>query len=90
MSGSIVFVLVELDNGTQEFFETAYDGFKFAKEEEARRRGSVEYVAVGEFYDQEGSIYMGQELRHLLRSLDNVHGWLKAQREAEAYEDTED
>jgi hypothetical protein len=89
MSGSIVFVLVELDDGVQEFFETAYDGFKFAKEAEQRRRGSVEYVAVGEFYESEGSIYAGQELRHLLRSLDNVHGWLKAQHEAETHEETD-
>lgn len=77
------FVLVELDDGLQEFFETPYAGFKFAKEQEARRKGCVEYVAVGEFYENEGTIYRGQELRHLLRSLDNVYGWLRTQMEAE-------
>jgi hypothetical protein len=81
-----MFVFVELDNGVQEFFDTPYAGFKYAKEAELRRRGSVEYVAIGEFYnDQDGTFYRGQELRYLLRSLDNVNAWLRTQMEAERH-----
>jgi hypothetical protein len=42
------FVIVELEDGEQEFFEAAYDGFKFAKEAERKKKNSVEYVAIGE------------------------------------------
>ncbi len=83
MQQQINFVIVELDDGEQHFMETPYAGFKFAKEQEGRRKGSVEYIAIGEFYHEDGMIYRGQELRHLLRSLDNVTGWLRTQMEAE-------
>jgi hypothetical protein len=71
-------VLVELDTGEQEFFESAYEGFKYAKEQEDKRRHSVDYIAIGDFYKDEGIIYKGQSLRLLLRSLDSVQDWLRA------------
>jgi hypothetical protein len=42
-------VVVELENGEQSFFDYVYDGFKFAKEQEEKRRNSVDYVAIGDF-----------------------------------------
>ncbi len=75
------FILVELDSGEQEFFERPYDAFKYAKEKENLRHHSVEYLAIGNFYTEPGVVYRGQELRHLLRSLDNTHAWIKAQLE---------
>jgi hypothetical protein len=76
------FAVVELDNGDQYFGDTPYEAFKFAKEREAEKPNSVEYVALGEFYERDdGLIYSGQELRHLLRALDNVIGWLKTSME---------
>lgn len=73
------FFVVELDNGEQEFFDSPYLAFKFAKRHEDTRRGSVEYVAVGFFYDEDadGTVYRGQQLRHILRALDNPVAWLK-------------
>jgi hypothetical protein len=72
------FVVVELDDGEQEFFDSPIDGFRFAKKKEAERRHSVEYVAIGEFYEEDdGSVYTGQLLRTMLRSVDNINGWLK-------------
>lgn len=76
------FFVVELDSGEQEFFDAPYQAFKFAKTHEDARRGSVEYVAIGSFYGEEdevdGTVYRGQQLRHLLRALDNPVAWLKA------------
>lgn len=73
------FTVVELDDGTQEFFERPVDGWRYAKEQEDKRRHSVEYLAVGEFYndDNEGVVYTGQTLRIMLRATDNVTGWVK-------------
>ena len=71
------FILVELDTGEQEFFEDTYSAFKFAKEHEDKRRHSVEYVAVGEFYSESGVVYRGNQLRHILRTLD-VNQWIRA------------
>lgn len=67
-------VVVELDSGEQEFFNFVYDGFKFAKEAENKKPNSVEYVAIGDFYeDLENSVvYRGQRLRNTLRQLDNI------------------
>lgn len=80
------FAFVETTNGEQEFFETPYAAFRHAKQQEERKRNSVEYVAVGSFYgdeETEGRVYRGQHLRYILRSLDDVQGWLKAQLEVE-------
>lgn len=74
-------VLVELDTGEQEFFESTYEGFKYAKEQEAKRRHSVDYVAIGDFYQDEGIIYKGQSLRLLLRTLDGTQEWIRASRD---------
>jgi hypothetical protein len=71
------FILVELDTGEQEFFDDTYSAFKYAKENEDKRRHSVEYVAIGEFYETEGIIYKGNQLRHLLRTLDEK-SWIRA------------
>lgn len=76
------FALVELDNGRQEHFDSPYDAFKFAKEEEEKKRHSVEYVAVGDitqgnFYNQDGIVYRGQHLRYMIRLLDNVNLWIR-------------
>lgn len=75
------FFLVELDNGEQEFFDTPYLAFQFAKKCESNRRNSVEYVACGSFYGEdeaEGVVYKGQYLRYMLRTLDNTVAWLKS------------
>jgi len=77
------FSFVELDTGEQEFFANPYTAFKYAKKQESKRRGSVEYVAVGQFYENdedetEALVYQGQYLRWMLRSLDDTIGWLKA------------
>lgn len=75
-------IFVELDSGDQEYFDTPYDAFKFAKEKEMQRKNSVEYVAIGDFYECDGTIYNGQQLRNIIRSLDNVTVWLRAQLES--------
>lgn len=73
------YTIVELDDGTQEFFERPADGFRYAKQQEERRRHSVEYLAVGEFYNtDDGIVYRGQLLRTMLRTVDNVTGWIKS------------
>lgn len=79
------FSFVELTSGEQFFTDTPYEAFRFAKQQELRKRNSVEYVAIGQFYDDQANerVYKGQHLRYILRSLDNVQGWLKAQLEAE-------
>lgn len=82
------FVLVELDDGEQEFFDTTYEAFRYAKRKENERRHSVEYVAIGAFTsDDDHTVYKGQQLRYLLRSLDNVSQWIKIAREK--YEEDE-
>lgn len=86
------FFVVELDNGEQEFFNSPYHAFKFAKKHEDTRRGSVEYVAIGSFYGYEGTddgtVYRGQHLRYILRALDNPMAWIRAV--VEALDDQED
>lgn len=73
------YTIVELDDGTQEFFERPADGFRYAKQQEEKRKHSVEYLAVGEFYDaDDGIVYRGQLLRTMLRTVDNVTGWIKS------------
>ena len=69
-------ILVELDDGTQEFFSHLTDAFRYAKRQEERRRHSVEFV--GDFYETHERIYSGQDLRWLLRSLDDVNQWMKS------------
>lgn len=71
-------VVVELDDGEQEYFESTYKAFKFAHEQEAVRPHSVDFVAIGEFEsDDDHVVWRGNELRILLRSLDNVTGWIR-------------
>jgi hypothetical protein len=87
------FFVVELDNGEQEFFDSPYYAFKFAKVQEEARRGSVDYVAIGMFYDEEanGTVYRGQQLRYILRALDNPVAWIKTVSEVlSEREDSED
>jgi hypothetical protein len=73
----MILVVVELDDGEQEFFDSPIEGFRFAKKKEQQRRHSVEYVAIGDFYEDEGTVYSGQMLRMMLRSVDNISGWMK-------------
>jgi len=74
------FALVELDTGEQEFFDSSYDAFKFAKKQEDSRRHSVEYVAIGDFWIEDGIVYRGQQLRYMLRLLDNLNAWIEESR----------
>jgi hypothetical protein len=71
------FIVVELDDGTQEFFDRSSDAFRYAKQHEDKRRHSVDYVAIGEFYDDDGVVFRGQNLRMMLRATDNVVGWIR-------------
>lgn len=87
------FYLVELDNGDQQFFNSPYEAFTFAKQCESKRRNSVEYVAIGSFYNKdeaEGTVYKGQYLRYMLRTLDNTVAWLKSVTEVLNDRDEED
>lgn len=78
------YIIVELEDGTQDFFDTTYEGFKYAKEHETRKPHSVAYVAVGEFETEDDHVvYVGNVLRIMLRSLDNIHGWLRAGNEGQ-------
>lgn len=79
-------VVVELETGEQEFFSHAYDGFKFAKEQENKKRNSVDYVAIGDFYEEDGVVYRGQKLRNTLRMLDDIDKWFKAQVDEDVYD----
>jgi len=72
----MIFVIVETSEGDQHFFDRPYEGFRFAKEQEKRQTNSVEYVAVGNFWDDDGQVYTGQTLRMYLRALDNLPMWL--------------
>lgn len=74
------FVVVELENGDQTFFDSVYDGFLYAKDEENKQRNSVAYLAVGTFWNEDdvARVYRGQQLRYLLRLIDNINGWIKA------------
>jgi hypothetical protein len=73
------FIIVELDNGDQQFFDSTYDGFRYARTKEQERIHSVEYVAIGSFLDEDDHIiYQGQDLRNMLRLLDNVPGWIRS------------
>jgi hypothetical protein len=40
------FVVVELEDGEQEFFDSVYDGLKFAKTHEDKRPNTVDYLAI--------------------------------------------
>jgi hypothetical protein len=73
----VIFSLVELEDGTQEFFDSPYFAFLFAKIHEDASTNSVSYVAVGDFWNDVGMVYRGQELRYLLRAIDNTKSWLK-------------
>jgi hypothetical protein len=86
-----MWTIVELDDGRQEFFTTRYEGFLFAKDMESERKHSVEYVAVIPDVpipdlmvwlreDSPMYVFRGQELRYMLRSVDNVIGWIYAGR----------
>lgn len=79
-------VVVELESGEQLFFDYVYDGFKFAKEQEDKKRNSVDYVAVGDFWDEDGEVYRGQRLRNTLRILDDIQQWFKAQIDEDVYD----
>lgn len=80
---------VELESGEQVYFDEVYAAFKFAKEQESQERNSVALVAIGAEYDgpddellffmDQVTIYRGQRLRHLIRSLDNVNTWIRTQ-----------
>ena len=72
----MIHVLVELDNGEQSFFDSPVDAFLFAREAETKKKNSVEYIAIGDFYTDTGTIYRGQRLRHMLRSFD-LKQWLR-------------
>lgn len=78
---------VETISGDQMFFDSPYEAFRFAKQQEEQNRNSVEYVAIsftGESLEETNEIvYRGQRLRHILRSLDNVRDWIRAQLETE-------
>jgi hypothetical protein len=71
--------VVELDSGDREFFYSASDALRYAKKHEEQRRHSVEYLAVakGESIDGEITVYRGQELRFMIRSLNNVRAWIR-------------
>jgi hypothetical protein len=72
-------VVVELDTGEQEFFDRPTDAFRYARDQEDIRHNSVEYVAVGEFWgDTPDHVYCGQSLRTLIRTVDNLNGWVKS------------
>ena len=72
-------VLVELANGDQEYFESTRDALLFAKEKEAQEKNSVDLVAMTTDNDLiDVTILYGQELRLMLRSVDNLTGWLKS------------
>jgi len=83
---------VELESGDQEYFDDAYSAFRFAKDQEHKKRNSVSLVAVGKEYDPDTidesewinlasdmTVYRGQMLRHMIRSLDNTVAWLRTQ-----------
>jgi hypothetical protein len=40
------FVVLETEDGEQEFFDSVYDGLKRAKEYEDKRPNTVDYVAI--------------------------------------------
>lgn len=86
---------VELATGEQEFFQTPYEAFKYAKSAEEQERNSVALVGVSGEYDapdeelffmmDQVTIYRGQRLRHLIRSLDNVQVWIRTQIEEQRH-----
>ena len=74
-------ILVELDTGEQGFFDESREAFKFAQAKEVERTHSVEYVAIAENFDSldvDITLIYGQELRLILRSVDNVNEWIKS------------
>jgi len=93
---------VELETGDQFYFENAYDAFKYAKIQEGAHKNSVAYVAIGRDYVEgeevdleeatKVSVYRGQQLRLMIRSIDATTQWLRTQVEEQknAQESTED
>lgn len=93
---------VELESGEQEYFDSPYQAFKFAKQKEQQHRNSVALVAVSDDFGDTTNMeelllkmesvttYRGQQLRYMIRSLDNVTEWLRAQIENAEEEDDED
>lgn len=82
---------VELETGDQFYFETAYDAFKYAKVQERHLRNSVAYVAIsqGTFEEEQidldkatqVTVYRGQQLRLMIRALDDTTSWIRTQLE---------
>ncbi len=93
---------VELESGDQFYFENAYDAFRYAKLQEREHRNSVAYVAInlGQLEEEEIdldqatqiSVYRGQQLRLMIRALDDTTAWIKTQLEEQknAQESDED
>lgn len=91
---------VELESGEQHYFDQVYDAFKFAKAQEELERNSVALVAVGDdyqaaddeliFFMDQVTIYRGQRLRHLIRTIDNVSTWIRTQIEQTNAEEDSD
>jgi hypothetical protein len=75
--------VVELDDGTREWFDDVRQAYHYAKEQEQKRRHSVEYLAIANDFDSMDTDVMvlrGQELRITLRSVDNIQGWITGSR----------
>ena len=70
-------VIVETENGEQEFFDTFSAGLRFVRLEENKKHHSVEYLAMGD-EDNDLIVYRGLTLRQLMRSCDNEILWIRA------------
>lgn len=80
---------VEMESGEQLYFDNPYEAFKYAKQQEEKARNSVALVGISSDYDgpddeiiffmDQVTVYRGQRLRHLIRSLDNVTTWIRTQ-----------
>jgi hypothetical protein len=73
---------VEMEDGEQYHFDSVYEALKYAKTQEAEHKNSVEYLAISEdvtSLDQGLTVYRGQKLRHMIRSVDNVAAWVQEQ-----------
>ena len=94
---------VELESGDQVYFDNSYDAFKYAKECEQEQKNSVAYVAISkndinDYITLEEatklSVYRGQQLRLMIRALDNTKTWIRTQLEeqkhAEEHEESAD
>lgn len=77
-------IVVEGEDG-QHFFDTTYQGFKYARDREERQPNSIDYIAVGAFENEHDTVvYKGDELRVILDALDDVYGWVTSNVEMEA------